>query len=76
MGDSYRLKAKCLACGHDLEKDQDFPLFVPPGESVNLTCEKCGAVWKFSVKVKIEQKKLGRKKNLTKSKRCPPRKNN
>lgn len=60
MGDSYRLKAKCLACGHDLEKDQDLPLFVPPGESVKLTCEKCKAVWKFSVEVEIKQKRLNK----------------
>ena len=59
MGDRYSLQPNCFVCGQNLEKDQALPLFMAPGESIDLPCSKCGIVWRFWIEIKINQKKIG-----------------
>ena len=61
MSDRFELKADCSVCGIDLNKSDEYGqiLMMPVGESIDLTCPKCGIVWRFWLEVKTNQKKIG-----------------
>lgn len=69
MSDRFSLQPNCSVCGTDLdpEDENNFPLMMAVGESIDLTCPKCGIVWRFWLEVVTQQKKIGQKK-LKKSK--------
>lgn len=59
MGDRYLLKPYCSDCGISLNDEQEnFPLMIAVGESLNLQCHKCKTVWCFWVDIKNFQAKV------------------
>jgi uncharacterized Zn finger protein len=64
MSDRFSLQPKCSVCGIDLDKDDEYGqmLMMAVGESIDLTCPKCGTVWRFWIEVVTRQKKIGQKK--------------
>lgn len=62
MSDKFQLQANCSVCGADLNKDENGQmLMMAVGESIDLTCPKCGIVWRFWIEVVTCQKKIGKK---------------
>jgi predicted RNA-binding Zn-ribbon protein involved in translation (DUF1610 family) len=61
MSDRFSLQPNCSVCGTDLNRNEPM-LMLPVGESIDLTCPKCGIVWRFWLEVKTNQKKVGEKK--------------
>lgn len=55
MSDRYYFPAefKCLYCKEDF--DPDGGLALASGDQIDLTCPKCRVVWKFGVKVELNQ---------------------
>jgi len=52
-----------LCCGTNLDEDEyGQMLMMAVGESIDLTCPKCGTVWRFWIEVVTRQKKIGQKK--------------
>jgi len=52
-----------LCCGTNLDGDEyGQMLMMAVGESIDLTCPKCGTVWRFWIEVVTRQKKIGQKK--------------
>lgn len=64
MSDRFSLQPNCSICGADLDKDDEYgqKLMMAVGESIDLTCSKCGTVWRFWLEVVTCQKKIGQKK--------------
>lgn len=56
MGDYYYFPGqfKCMYCKIDLNPAGDLAL--PAGDNIDLTCQKCGAVWKFFTHVQLDLK--------------------
>ena len=61
MSDKFLLKPNCSVCGVDLCGDDENQLFMPIGEFLDLTCQKCGVVWRFWIEIATRQKKIGQK---------------
>jgi len=64
MSDRFSLNPSCSVCGTDLDKDDEYGqiLMMAVGESIDLTCPKCGIVWRFWIEAKTNQKKISEKK--------------
>lgn len=65
MATKYSLNANCSNCGTDLnEPDPETGQFLmmETGESIDLTCPKCGVIWRFWIEPITQQKKIGEKK--------------
>lgn len=64
MSDRFSLRPNCSTCGINLDKDDEYGqiLMMPVGESIDLTCPKCGTVWRFWLEIKTNQKKISIKK--------------
>jgi len=64
MSDRFKLQANCSGCGTDLNKADEYGqmLMMAVGESIDLTCPKCGTVWRFWIEVNTNQKKIEAKK--------------
>jgi len=64
MSDRFKLQANCSVCNTDLNKADEYGqmLMMAVAESIDLTCPKCGTVWRFWLEVKTNQKKIGIKK--------------
>lgn len=59
MSDHYYFPGqfKCMYCKVDLNNDKnDFPLALSSDDNIDLKCPKCGAIWKFWVKVQLLHK--------------------
>lgn len=65
MSDRFSLQPNCSVCGTNLDNESKYnmPLMMAVGESIDLTCPKCGIVWRFWMNVTTNQKKIGQKKN-------------
>ena len=59
MSDRFSLQPNCSICGTDLESEEDQMLMMPVGEFIDLTCPKCGIVWRFWIEIVTRQKKIG-----------------
>jgi len=60
MSDYYYFpdEFKCMYCKMNLDSDLDHPIGLPHGGSLDLKCEKCGALWKFWASVQLQHKLL------------------
>jgi predicted RNA-binding Zn-ribbon protein involved in translation (DUF1610 family) len=48
MSDKFSLQPTCSVCGTNLNEDEyGQMLMMAVGESIDLTCPKCGTVWRF-----------------------------
>ena len=65
MSDYFSFKPICKKCGFDLSGDNEmgFGFMMPVGKTVDLTCPKCGTVWRFWFELSARQKKINTKKN-------------
>ncbi len=61
QGVSLLALANCSVCGKDLCDDKENQVFMPIGEFLDLTCQKCGVVWRFWIEIATRQKKIGQK---------------
>lgn len=63
MSDRFSLQPNCSVCGTNLEKnnEQEQMLMMPVGDFLDLTCPKCGIIWRFWIEVVTRQKKIGQK---------------
>ena len=67
--DRFLLKANCSVCSTNLNEPDEQTgqeLFLPIGDSIDLTCPKCGTIWKFWISIETRQKKIGEKRNKIK----------
>lgn len=70
MSDRFSLQPNCSICGTDLDQDESGQmLMMPIDESIDLTCPKCGVVWRFWIEAATRQKKIGQKKIKHETKR-------
>jgi len=60
MNGIYSLQPNCSVCGINLNKNGQI-LMIPVGKYINLTCPKCGIIWRFWIQVTTNQKKIGQK---------------
>lgn len=72
MSDRFSFQPICTDCNLslDTEDSNSFRLMMAVGESIDLTCPKCGAVWRFWLDIVTRQKKIGTKKNGKVAKRA------
>lgn len=66
MSDRFLLQPNCSACGTSLEDISNLMIMMSVGESADLTCPKCGTIWRFWIEIEANQKKIGKKKNYGK----------
>lgn len=71
MSDRFVLQLKCSKCNIDLNKGDEYGqrLMMAVGDDIDLTCPKCGTVWRFWIDVEPKQKKVGKKKINRKNKK-------
>ena len=64
MSDRFSLQPICSVCGTNLDEGDEYGqmLMMSVGESIDLTCPKCGTVWRFWIEVVTHQKKISQKK--------------
>jgi len=68
MSDRFELKANCSKCGKNLNDDESGQiLMLAVGDSIDLTCPKCGIIRRFWIDVETKSKEINKKKNHGKS---------
>ncbi len=67
MSDYFSFEAICKNCEFDLSRDGEtgFRIMLPVGESVELTCPKCGTIWRFWLELLTHQEKIDTKRIKT-----------